>query len=555
MPFSWFPLFLRRYGPPLKALSLLGVCGLTCFCLAFTPCKVSAQEPSLTLLESVKSALESQPDIQFGKLDVEYAQYQYQEQSGQFDTKITTGVEHRETRNPLTAADYADHELQKDSSYHLGLEKQFRTGLVLSPELRTTRSEVDRDMAPEVVPIYDPYDPNHPLVAQKIINPDPSAPTPQNRSGVYLRATLPLLQGLGREAAAGLEMAAEQEAEVSRIELQHTISQTVQDVSLAYWKYVRDYQVLKLQREAEQRAVTLHEQTKSMVEVDEIAESELDESRANLSDKRTARISAEQSLIESRLDLGLAMGVPFERIRDLSLPSDNFQLLETAEENAAALDDAVLIELALQNRADLLASEGRQESAALRENVFEDRTRPSLDMGLEAGYEGLEEGESYGNMFEAPGSNVRGMSWQLSLTYEFPVQNRQARGRMLQQRVERRRQALQSRELTRDIKSNVHNAMSVLRQNILELENTRQTERLYEKAVENQQMKYRLGMGTLLDLIDTQDNLTQARMSKIEAYFKCSRALTSFKYQTATLVSFVQDEARVELKSLTDLPD
>ncbi|MFW6179980.1 MAG: TolC family protein, partial [Desulfohalobiaceae bacterium] len=235
--------------------------------------------------------------------------------------------------------------------------------------------------------------------------------------------------------------------------------------------------------------------------------------------------------------------------------SDNFQLLETAEENAAALDDAVLIELALQNRADLLASEGRQESAALRENVFEDRTRPSLDMGLEAGYEGLEEGESYGNMFEAPGSNVRGMSWQLSLTYEFPVQNRQARGRMLQQRVERRRQALQSRELTRDIKSNVHNAMSVLRQNILELENTRQTERLYEKAVENQQMKYRLGMGTLLDLIDTQDNLTQARMSKIEAYFKCSRALTSLKYQTATLVSFVQDEARVELKSLTDLPD
>jgi outer membrane protein TolC len=63
-----------------------------------------------------------------------------------------------------------------------------------------------------------------------------------------------------------------------------------------------------------------------------------------------------------------------------------------------------------------------------------------------------------------------------------------------------------------------------------------------------------MGMGTQLDLINTQDNLTQARLRRIESHFKCARALTELRYQTATLVSFVQDQAQVDLENLTHLP-
>ncbi|MGM0423864.1 MAG: TolC family protein [Thermodesulfobacteriota bacterium] len=511
-----------------------------------------AENNSLGLLDSVRSALQNQADIQFGELDVELAERKYQEQSGQFDTRLRTGAEHGETRRPLGSGNYADHELQKESSYHLGLEKLFRTGLVLSPELRTTRTEVDKKVPsePSQIPVFDI---NNEPIGYWLRSPS-STPPPQSRSGVYLKATLPLLQGLGKEASAGLETAARQDAQIAKTELQHSISQVVQETSLAYWNYVHDYLYLKQQRQAEQRAREMYEQVQALVEADEMPEAELAESRANISEKRTQRISAEQALTQSRLDLGLAMGVPSPRIRNLPPPQDTFDLLQTSRKMLSQINSSSLIAYAVQTRHDLQASKGSQESAAIREKVYEDRTRPNLDLGMQAGYEGLEEGDPYSRMPESSTSNVRGMSWQMSLTYEFPVENREARGRLGQQRVEKRRQALQSRELSRNIQSRVHTSLSVLRQNIKELENARETVQLYKETVENQEMKFRMGMGTQLDLINTQDNLTQARLRRIESHFKCARALTELRYQTATLVSFVQDQAQVDLENLTNLP-
>ncbi|MFN2267931.1 MAG: TolC family protein, partial [Desulfonatronovibrio sp.] len=316
----------------------------------------------------------------------------------------------------------------------------------------------------------------------------------QSRSGVYLVATLPLMQGFGREATAGMETAARQDIEASRTELQHAISEVVQDTSQAYWKYVQDYMYLEQRRMAEQRAEEMLRQTRALVEADEIPAAELDESRANLSDKKTARINAEQSILESRLDLGMAMGVPFEDIRDLPPPAEDFGVVEARQKILSGLNYMSLVEHALDQRHDLKASKGREESATTRQKVLEDRMRSRLDLGMQAGYEGLDEGDSYWRMPGSAGSNVRGLSWQMSLTYEFPVENRQARGRLGQQRVEYRRQALQSRELARHIQGRVHTTFSVLRQNLMELENARGTVKLYQDAVKNQEMKFRMGM-------------------------------------------------------------
>lgn len=501
--------------------------------LFFLPTLSLAQQNTLGLLESVRASLANQPEIEFGRLDVKFAERQYMEASGRFDTTLRAGVEHGATRWPLSESNiYADHELQTDTEYHLALERQLRTGLVLTPEIRTSRSELDRNTGSL---------------------PD-QLPPPQSRSGVYLVATLPLLQGFGREAAAGMETAARQEMEVSRVELQHAISRVVQDTSLAYWNYVRDYMYMEQRRMAEQRAEEMLEQTRALVEADELPAAELDESWANLSDKKTARTSAEQSILESRLDLGMAMGVPFADFRNLPPPAEDFGVVEARQDIMAGLEYMPLVEHALARRCDLRASRGLEESAFTRQKVLEDQMRSRLDLGMRAGYEGLDEGDSYRRMPGSADSNVRGMSWQISLTYEFPVENREASGQLGQQRVERRRQALQSRELARDIQGRVHTTFSVLRQNLMELEHARGSVKLYQDAVKNQEMKYRMGMGTQLDLINTQDNLTQARLSLIDAHYRYVTALTMLRFQTASLVSFVQDQAHVDLESLTSLP-
>lgn len=499
--------------------------------LSFFPTVTPAHTGTLGLLESVRSALEHQPDIHFGRLDVEHAREQYREQSGQFDPTLRTGMEHGQTRSPLGALDYADYEKQTETSYSLRFEKQFRTGVSLTPELRTTRSERDRD-----TPQWE------------------TLPSPQSRTGAYLIGTIPLMRGLGAEAAAGMETAARQDARIARTELKQVVSNVVHETALAYWSYVRDYLNLEQRRIDEQTAREMHEQTRALVQADEVPAADLDESKANLSGKTNARLNARQALEQSRLELGMAMGVPFESIRDLPPPGDHFHLMEDSRDSIHRLQTMALISYALDERHDLKASRGREASAATREKVFEDRTRPGLDLEMRAGYEGLEEGDSYARMPGSTGSNVRGMSWQVSLTYEFPVKNQTALGRLEQHRVEKRRQILQSRELSRDIQSSIHTTLAVLRENAAELENAAQTVELYEKTVQNQEMKYRMGEGTQLDLITTRDSLTQARLSQIDAYFRYARALSRLRFQTATLVSFIQDEARVELDHLIHPP-
>ncbi len=532
MTFTWLHLPYRTYSLPFKSFLLLFVYSFVCLYIAFSPSWASAQYPSITLLECVRNALENQPEIKFGRLDVEYAREHYREQSGQFDSTLRTGVKHGQTRYPLGSSDFADHEKRTETSYHLGLEKQLRTGLTLMPELRTTRSELDRETAPGAMASH----------------------IPQSRSGLYLKATLPLIQGLGREAAAGMETAARQDALIARTELKQIISNVVHETVVAYWSYVRDYLFLEQRRIDEQTALQLHEQTRALVQADEVPAADMDESKANLSGKRNARLNAKQSLEQSRLKLGMVMGVPFEDIRDLPPPGDFFQLMEGSRDSIHSLDPMALISYALKRRHDLQASRGRETSAATREKVFEDRTRPRLDLGMQAGYEGLDEGDSYTRMPGSAKSNVRGMSWQMSLTYEFPVKNQAALGRLEQQRVEKRRQALNTRELSRDIQSSINTTLSVLRQNTAELENAAYTVELYEKTVLNQEMKYRMGEGTQLDLINTRDSLTQARLSQIDAYFRYAQSLSSLRFQTATIVSFIKDEARVELENLIHPP-
>ncbi len=489
----------------------------------------TAQMNSTSLLDCVQAALKHQVQIDFSQLDVEKAKGAHQEAAGQFDTTIQTRASHGQTETPLTSTEQQarlqDDLRQLDSQYTIGLSKEFRPGFSLSPQLETTRSETHDSRA-----------------------------TPSSSSGIYLSATLPLLRGQGTEANAALETAAELDIQNSRADLQQAMNQAVREVTAAYWQYVSNHQQLVQHRKAEQRARKLYNQTRLLVDGDERPRADLDEVRANLAEKKTTRMASEQDLIHSREELGLAMGVSFSRIRSLPPPEDTFQILKPSLDELSGINEKALISHAIQNRPDLRASRGREDSAAAREKYYENQLLPQVDVGMKVGYEGLKEGEGYQTMALAPYSNVPGASWQVSLTYEFPVANRQARGRLTQQRVAKRRQMLSSRELERKIQSKVYTTLCILRSARHELKNSRQAEELYLQAVENQLMKYKMGMGTQIDVITTQDNLTQARLNKVNAQYKYARALTDLRYQTSTLLTFAQDQATVGLEHLTRLP-
>jgi outer membrane protein TolC len=481
----------------------------------------ASQNETIGILEAVQKTIRYQADIELGRKDVDFARGAHQETEGQFDTRLNAGLKHGTTRTPLTAGEQE----KTTSSYQFGLSKQLRSGLIINPHLETTRNKYEF-----------------------------SSQDPSSQTGAYLEFTLPLLKGFGTLATAGNAQAARKDISNSRLELKHSIAQAVLDAAQTYWQYVLDYKRLQELRSAERRARELKSQTKALVQADERPASDLDEVEANLADKVTRRIAGEQSLMQSRQALGLAMGVPFARMRSLAAPADGFELLQIDKQALACLKGSSLLDYALQQRYDLQASKGREESATIRKKVQKNRLLPNLDLGMQVGYQSLLEDSSNLEMLKSPIGDVPGASWQLSLTYEFPVQNREARGRLNQQRVQKRRQEIRRRELARRIQSNVHTTLSLLHRNRRELVNARKTVELYEQAVENQLMKYKMGMGTQLDLIKTQDSLTEAKLNELSALYRYSNSLSKLRFETSTLVSFKGDQARVELQNLAALP-
>jgi outer membrane protein TolC len=510
-----------------------GVPLLCCGIILLSTGPLVAQSNSIGLLDSIKTALVLRSALESARLDVDYAEGRSREESGRFDTAFQFGADHGETRTPLYEGQFSDIEsiLDTQSTYYFGLSKSFRTGLNLGLEFQTTRTMTE-------------------------YNPDTSdaAPPVNSSSGVYLTATLPLLKGLGTAAAAGMEQAAWQETEASKIRMKHEISDVVRETGIAYWNYAVDFLYLEQLRSAEKSAEDLFQQTVALVETDELPASEIDEAMAYLSAKKTARIGGEQSFNESRRALGMAMGISFEMIRTLPPPQDSFALVETEREVLSALDEDLLIDYALSQRFDLRTAERMRLSAATREKALENQLLPDMALGMRAGYEGLMEGDSYAAMPESAAANVPGMNWEISLAFRYPIENRQARGRLEQQQAISRRQDLERLELIRNIQSSVHLALSGLSNSIEELDNARKTVGLYEKALENQVMKSRMAMSTRMDLINTQDRLIQARQSMIEAHYKCAVSLISLRFQTATLVSFTNDQVYIDLENLTHFP-
>ena len=494
-----------------------------------TPFPLHAQDHSLTVLHSVKTALENQPDIDLTRLDVEYAYSRLEELSGQFDLRLSSRVKHGQTRTTLdkagSAAASKDEQQLTETSYSFGLSRDFRTGLNISPVIETARQKTDISSYPAV-----------------------------STSGVYLVATMPLLKGRGYEAAAGLETAARQDTQVAQNEMRHLISSVVRDTSLAYWEYVLRYASLEQLKLSEQWAAELVSQTRALVEADELPASEIDEARANHAEKSALRFSAEQELIASRLNLGLVMGVSFELIRSLPLPEDKFDLMKNNLKSLNIIDEGLLIEHAVISRHDVESSRLREVSAATRENAMKNQLLPQLDLGMRVGYQGLSEGSSYDRMIRSTGSNIPGLSGQISLTYEFPVGNREAMGRLNQQSIEKRRQAIRTRDLIRTVKSNVYTSISILHRNYLELQNLSTAVDMYVQAVENQLMRYRLGMGTQTELINIKDRLTQARLGKISAQYHCAVALTNLRFESGTIVEFEAEKAVVGMDHLMNIP-
>jgi outer membrane protein TolC len=334
--------------------------------------------------------------------------------------------------------------------------------------------------------------------------------------------------------------------------LRHTTASRVSRSVNAYWDYLAALQALEIRRLSENRSLLLLDDARRLAKGDEIPQADVLQYEAQVARDRGLHIAAEQSLVEARMALVLAMGMAGQPEMSMPAPSDDFPELPAAVMEALSRPWPYS---ALAARFDVRAQQRRVDAAEILYEATRRDPVSQLDLTLSVGYSGLRENRSALAAWQALNAPAAGLNASIGLVYVLPVQGN-ARAGLVRQRAAL---AEQARLELDGLLQAAHATVSVQRGSVssaaLQLEQARQQVRLQTQVFADERKKYRLGLATVLDLLTAEARLTADELGVIDARRRLAQALASYRFETATLLGTDGDEQRITMESLTTLPE
>jgi outer membrane protein len=502
-----------------RGLVRLAGAGVLAIGAAVSAADSGAAARGVELTAAVQAALTSSPELGIAAQEIRLQEGNLLVARADFDLLLETSA----TGSRLNVRDaQGARSVQKDFSVALRGQRLLRNGLFISPQVSLTHS---------------------------VLSSIPSEDT--NRASVAVTASMPLLRDRWGAASAAAERAAERDVQSSRFGRRHVAAERVLAVVAAYWDYLAASRALEVAQSSEDRARRTADETAVLVQADERTPADLTQVRGNLAAKKVSRIAAEQSALEARAQLGLAMGLPADAALGLPPPATDFPGLG---KRIRREDAAQLVEDAYRRRADLAAVEADTRSAALRLDGARNDLRPRLDLGVTAGYNATEVGLGASGFFSPLYRDQPRLDAVVELTFQFPVANSAARGRVLQTSSAYEQRRFVGSDLRRRIAVGVAVALEAVARGEAAMTEAGEAVRLFEAAVQAVQRKFQLGVSTLFDLIQAQDALTGAQLSYVQSQRDYAVAIATLRFQSGRLVEGGDDALMVPLAGLLAPP-
>lgn len=464
----------------------------------------------LTLNDAVARTLELDAQIAQAKWALEESHGALMTAQGAFDLTLATSAV-REDAGGTSGSSTASETV---TQYDVGFSQRLRAGIIATPQLSLQRSQL-----PSV---------------------EPSSAF--NVADMGLVLTVPMLRGRGGGLVTASEKSARWAREASASALEHQRAVSVLLVAQAYWSYAAAIQRIAVLRASEERARKLLEQTRTLIAADEQPAADEIRVRANYASKRASRLAAEGALIEARGTLAETMGVSQEILSTLPEPVTPLPDLSPDMELPTS---STASELALAHRRDLVAAQNQSAAAAAVLSGAQSESRPRFDLSLGLGYGGAATGSPL-DAFSA----AQGVRTSVGFSFGLPFQNRDAAGLALQDQARRRQAEIERTELARQISLDAATAADRLHAVAAQLSRAREATELSEQDVQNEEVRFRLGVSTLIDLLFSQDALTSAALGELDAQLSYATSLAQLRFETGTLFQGTGETAPVDINGL-----
>ncbi|HEX9801566.1 MAG TPA: TolC family protein [Thermoanaerobaculia bacterium] len=368
---------------------------------------------------------------------------------------------------------------------------------------------------------------------------------PSFGSGAELSLTQPLLRNFGKSSTEFGIRVARLSSEQSSFVFQEEVIRLLQIVEGAYWRLVEAREQLKVAEESKRLAMQLHENNRVRVDVGTLAPLELVSSEAGIATR-------EEELIRARAEIGNAEDVLKTLLR---LEGDKVWAATIVPETApdiehAAVDLDQALVTGLESRLELRREEVAQRSREVEAAYYRYQRKPRLDLSATYGFSGtggdLVIRDDAGNVVATvPGGlsdavdQVTGgdfPGWSVGLELGIPIQNRDARARatIAELAVDQGRTGIdQVRQL---VTTEVRLAVRGVETASQELESARVSVRLQTANLDAERKKFTNGLSTSFQILQVEEDLTNARSREVRAVTGYRRALVEYNRAIGKLI-------------------
>ncbi|MCC7264610.1 MAG: TolC family protein [Candidatus Latescibacteria bacterium] len=456
---------------------------------------LAAQEPlRLSLEEAQEIALANNLGLRSTQLGVRIQEQSVAVENARFGRSLDLSLSRESNRSPSFSS------LEKVAtlsstvlSTGLGLSQQLKTGGRLGLQFSNQRNSSN--------------------AAFNLIDPIYS-------SGLNLSFTQPLLQGRGRISRIGVDFA-RVGVEQSQVQNEGRARQLRAEVGQAYWNLLFARENLRVKEQFREGARRVLETVRVRAAMGVDSKSSILQAEVEVARREEEVVAAEGTVAQTE-DALCSL---------LNLGQRPAGLEPTAAPELAPftgnLDQGMALALARDPEYRQLQLE--LKNLELQLALARDQVRPAVNLNAAAGLKGL--GGSYGDDLEVL-RDLDARSWQGSLSLQVPLGQSPADQQLGQRRLEKERRTLDLANQRQLLEQQVRQRFRQLGIDRRRAEVAQLAEGLAGQNVAEEEERLKLGLSTARLVLDAQDDLAQARASRLRAAVDYNQSLIEWQRLT-----------------------
>jgi outer membrane protein TolC len=365
-----------------------------------------------------------------------------------------------------------------------------------------------------------------------------------NNSMVSLNINIPLLKNSGTVSAAGRLNAARKQEEAATNDYKFFLTALANGAIAAYWDYRLAVDSLAIRETSRDRVIRITNEVNQFVtDPDPRKEAMLKQQMAQIiyttegarANKNRTVADYKQFMEAAKTNFALTLGVAPEHFNTIKMPSE-----EIPDGIMPASVDLNRIrsewrKAAIENRLDLKASKERQEAAEFLLKKAERDLYPQLDLSGSVGYQGLQEGNKFDDMWNSYGANVHEPNWATGLEFRYPIGNQVARGTYHSAKAQHHQAELAVYQKTREIDAGIDINVGLVERYMAAISKAELASKELKDALAAWKRTPLKDPSTILGMLQTEAQYTESLLNVLNIRTEYAKLVADIRFKTGQL--------------------